>query len=206
MAYARSVSCHLLGNELHSGNHAQKCQSEANLARLVIDKHASKLSPVKQLHKLENRDSFASMRSLNSFLSGCEGMDADYLVEDDSLFNNDDDEDGGRPPVVTPTLQHMQSVTSDVSVNSVLSLVEEETEEPVDLPVFSIVEAEDNAMEQVKENQSLIGNKQSANTEPQAEKKERRGGTGRITSDEKSQTGRVSYTMGMIDRDPYWPQ
>ncbi len=192
MTYARSVSCHLLGNELHSGNQAGKSLSEANLARLVIDKHAGKLSPVKQLQKLENRNSFASMHSLNSYLSGCEGMDADYLVEDDSFLNNEQDEDDGKPLVFTPKLQHQQSVASDVSLNSVLSSVEKDTAGPVDLPVFSIKEPGDSTVEQAKENQSLIENRPSGNTEPAAEKREKRGGTGRITSEEKSQTGKVS--------------
>lgn len=192
VAYARSVSCHLLGNELHPVNHAGKSQSEANLTRLAIEKHAGKLSPVKQLQKLENRDSFASMRSLNSYLSGCEGMDADYLVEDDSFLNNEQDEDDGKPLVLTPKLQHHQSVASDVSVNSVLSSVEEDTAGPSDLPVFSIKEPEDSTVEQAKENQSLIENRRSGNTDPPAEKREKRGGTGRTTSDEKSQTGKVS--------------
>ncbi len=193
VAYARSVSCHLLGNELHPGNHAGKSKSEANLARLVIDKQAGKLSPVKQQQKLENRNSFASMRSLNSFLSGCEGMDADYLIEDDSFLNNEQDEDDENPLVFTPKLQRQQSAASDVSVNSVLSSVEEVSAGPVDLPVFSIKEPEDSTVEQAKENQRLIENRRSGNTElPAAEKREKRGGAGRITSEEKSQTGKVS--------------
>lgn len=193
VAYARSVSCHLLGNELHPGNHAGKSRSEANLAKLAIDKNAGKLSPVKQLQKPENRDSFASMRSLNSFLSVCEGMDADYLVEDDSFLNNEPDEDDKKPLVFTPNLQHRQSVASDVSVNSVLSLVEEDTAAgPVEVPLLTVKEPEDSAVEQEKENQDFIDTRQSGSTEPATEKREKRGGTGRTTSDEKSQTGRVS--------------
>ncbi|KAJ7375625.1 hypothetical protein OS493_040000 [Desmophyllum pertusum] len=52
MAYMRSVSCHHLGNELHPRNHAAKSQSEVNLARLVVDKNAGKLSPMKQNVKI----------------------------------------------------------------------------------------------------------------------------------------------------------
>ncbi|KAJ7390663.1 hypothetical protein OS493_023375 [Desmophyllum pertusum] len=120
MAYMRSVSCHHLGNELHPRNHAAKSQSEVNLARLVVNKNAGKLSPMKQ--KRENRDSLASMRSLNSYLSLCEGIDVNYVEEDDCLLNNELTKMTKTPLAFTPKLQHQQSVASDASVNSLLSL------------------------------------------------------------------------------------
>ncbi|KAJ7390667.1 hypothetical protein OS493_023379 [Desmophyllum pertusum] len=169
MAYMRSVSCHHLGNEFHPRNHAEKSQSEVNLARL---------SPMKQFQKRENRDSLASVRSLNSYLSLCEGIDVNYVEEDDCLLNNEPGEDDETPLDFTPKLQHQQSVASDASVNSLLSLVEEDTAGLVDRPKICINEPEDSTGEQAKENQNLIENGRSSNTELAAEKKERRGGTG----------------------------
>ncbi|KAJ7375626.1 hypothetical protein OS493_040001 [Desmophyllum pertusum] len=62
---------------------------------------------------------------------------------------------------------------------------QEDTAGPVDRPKICINEPEDSTGEQAKENQHLIENRRSSNTELAAEKKERRGGTGRTTSDEK---------------------
>ena len=186
MTCERSVSCHLPGNKLHPHQQAGKSQSEVNLARLVVDKHAGNRSPVKQLQKLEHRDSFASMRSLNSFLSVCEGLDANYEVEDESLFDNEPVKDDRTALEFSPELHHQRSVVSGVSVNSLLSLIED-TKGHVDRPpVICIKEPEDSPDIKEKENQTLI-----TNGELPAEKSEKRGGTGRITSDEKSQTGRV---------------
>ena len=193
MAYARSVSCHHLGNELHPRDHAGKSQSEVNLARLAVDKHAGKRSPIKHSQKLENRDSLASMRSLNSFLSVCEGMDADCMVEDDPLVDIEPEKDDGKPLDSTPKLQQQQSVATDVSLNSLLTLAEEDTSGiEVDKPTIIIKEPEDSDEEPVKENKSLIEKRRLGSADPPAGKRVRRGGTGRTTSDEKSQTGRVS--------------
>ena len=193
VAYARSVSCHHLGNERRPRDHAGKSQSEVNLARLAVDKHTGKRSPIKHLQKLENRNSLASMRSLNSFLSGCEGMDADYTLEDDPLLGIEPGEDGGKLLEFSPKLQHQKSVASDVSLNSLLTLEEADTSEiAVDRPRIIIKGPEDSDEEPGKENKSLIEKRQSESTDPPAGKRERRGGTGRTTSDEKSQTGKVN--------------
>ena len=193
VAYARSVSCHHLGNELRPRDHAEKSQSEVNLARLAVDKHPGKHSPIKHLQKLENRDSLASMRSLNSFLSVCEGVDADYMLEDDPLFDIEPDDDDRKAVDSSPKLQHQQSGASNVSLNSLLTLAEEDTSGiKVDRPTIIIKGPEDSDEEPVKENKSLIEKRRWKSTDPSAGKRERRGGTGRTTSDEKSQTGKVS--------------
>ena len=195
VTYNRSISCHLLGNQLQPHVRATKSHSEANLAILAVDKRSPKYSPIKQLQNLEKRDSLGSLRSLNSFLSTCEGMDADYLVEDDSLFNIEPEEDDKRTLQVKPKLPQRHSMVSGMSVNSLLSLVEEDshvhnTSTPADNPVICIKGPEDDAGEHEMENQTLIENGHLPNTESAVEKK--RGGTGRTTSDERSQTGRVS--------------
>lgn len=157
-----------------------------------MDKHPGKRSPIKHLQKLENRDSLASMRSLNSFLSGCEGMDADYMLEDDPLLDIEPNEDDEKLLESSPKLKHQQSV-SDVSLNSLLTLAEEDTSGiEIDRPTIVIKGPEDSDEERVKENKSLIEKRRSKNTDLPAVKRERRGGTGRTTSDEKSQTGKVS--------------
>lgn len=204
MAYARSVSCHHLGNELRPRDHAGKSQSEVNLARLAVDKNPGKRSPIKHLKKLENRDSLASMRSLNSFLSGCEGMDTDYMLEDDPLLDIEPDEDDGKLLESSPKLQHQQSVVSDVSLNSLLTLAEEDSSGiEVDRPTIILKGPEDSDEEPVKENKNLIEKRRSENTDPPAAKRERRGGTGRTTSDEKSQTGKVSlYSILPVSGHP----
>ena len=158
-----------------------------------MDKNPGKRSPIKHLQKLENRDSLASMRSLNSFLSGCEGMDADCMLEDDPLLDIEPDEDDEKLLESSPKLKHQQSVVSDVSLNSLLTLAEEDTSGiEIDRPTIVIKGPEDSDEEPVKENKSLIEKRRSKNTDPPAVKRERRGGTGRTTSDEKSQTGKVS--------------
>ena len=193
VTYARSVSCHHLGNQLRPRDHAGKSQSEVNLARLAVDTHSGKRSPIKHLQKLENRDSLASMRSLNSFLSGCEGMDVDYMLEDDTLLGIELDEDGGKLLESSPKLQHQKSIACDVSLNSLLTLAEEDTSKiEDDRPTIIIKGPEDSDEEPVKENNRLIETRRSESTDPPAGKRERRGGTGRTTSDEKSQTGKVS--------------
>ena len=132
------------------------------------------------------------MRSLNSFLSGCEGMDADCMLEDDPLLDIEPDEDDEKLLESSPKLKHQQSV-SDVSLNSLLTLAEEDTSGiEIDRPTIVIKGPEDSDEEPVKENKSLIEKRRSKNTDPPAVKRERRGGTGRTTSDEKSQTGKVS--------------
>ena len=193
VAYARSVSCHHLGNELRPRDHAGKSQSEVNLVRLAVDKDSGKRSPLKHLQKLENRDSLASMRSLNSFLSVCEGVDADYMLEDDTLLDIESDEDDGKALDSSLNLQHQQSVASNVSLNSLLTLAEEDTSGiEVDRPSIIIKGPEDSDGEPVKENKSLIEKRRSGSTDSPAGKREKRGGTRRTTSDEKSQTGKVS--------------
>ena len=193
MVYARSVSCHHLGNELRPRDHAGKSQSEVNLARLAVEKHSGKRSPIKHLQKLEKRDSLASMRSLNSFLSVCEGVDADYMLEDDTLLDIEPDEDDGKALDSSLNLQHQQSVVSNVSLNSLLTLAEEDTSGiEVDRPSIIIKGPEDSVEEPVKENKSLIEKRRSESTDSPAGKREKRGVTRRTTSDEKSQTGKVS--------------
>ena len=208
VVYARSISCHHLGNQLHPRDHAGKSQSEVNLARLAVDKHAGKRSPTKHFQKLENRDSLASIRSLNSFLSVCEGMDADYMVEDDPLLDIEPDGDDGKPLDATPKLQQQQSVATDLSLNSLLTLAEEDTSGiEVDRPTIIIKGPEDSDEEPVKESESLIEKRRSGSTDLPAGKRERRGGTGRTTSDEKSQTGRVSLhnvsRAGLFESQPF---
>ena len=193
MAYARSISCHHLGNELHPRDHAGKSQSEFNLARLAVDKCAGKRSPINHLQTSENRHSLASRFSLNSFLSVCDELDVDYVLEDDPLLDIEPDGDDGQPLDSTPKLQHRQSVATDFSLNSLLTLAEEDTSGiEVNTPTIVIKGPEDIDEEQVKENKSLIEKRPSGSTDPPAGKKDRRGGTRRTTSDEKSQTGRVS--------------
>ena len=184
----RSVSCHLLSNQPRPRDQTVKSHSDVNLARLVTDKRAAKHSPIKQLQKLERQDSLASLRSLNSYLSLCDGMDVDYLVEEESLFG-DEPEEGSRGVLlqVNPKLRQRQSMISGVSVNSLLTLVEEDGHVTdaaalVDNPPICITAPKDNERE----------NQVSRNTEfPIDERKERRE-TARTTSDENSQTGRVS--------------
>jgi len=139
------------------------------------------------------------MRSLNSFLSVCEGLEADYMVEEDPLVDIEPDEGVVKPLDSTPKLQHQQSVASDVSLNSLLTLAEKDTSGiEVDTPTIIIKGPEDSDEEPVKENKSLIEKRPSGSADPTAGKRERRGRTGRTTSDEKSQTGRVSKSLHNI--------
>ena len=193
VAYHRSTSCHVLGNQPQLRDQAFKSNSEVNLARLAVDKRAAKHSPIKQLQKLEKQDSLTSLRSLNSYLSICEGMDANYLVEDDSVFNNEPEEGHGRLLQVKPKLSKRQSMISGVSVNSLLSLVEEDghvhdTLSLADNPAIFINAPEDDE----RENQTLNEHEQPINSASPTKERKERGGTGRTTSDERSQTGRVS--------------
>ena len=194
MAYQRSISCHLLGNQLQPRHQAAKSHSEVNLGRLVVDKHAGRHSPNKQLEK---RDSVSSLRSLNSFLSVIEGVDADYAFEDEPVFNEQTEEDDRTLLQVKPTQHQRQSMISGVSVNSLLSVVEEDshvlshvhnTSASADNPTIRILAPEDGE----KENKALPENGQSRNSESLIENRKERRGTGRTTSDERSQTGRVS--------------
>ena len=193
MTFERSVSCHILGNELQSHHSATRSQSENNLARLVDDKQPGNRSPVKQVQRLENRDSCATIRSLNSFLSTCEVLDANAEVEDDSLFDDVPVEDDRMPLDFSTKLHHQRSVVSGVSVNS-LSSLKEDTKGHVDRPPMictCMKESEDSPDMKEKETQSLITNRDLP-----AEKSEKRCGTGRTTSDERSQTGRVGLYNG----------
>ena len=128
-------------------------------------------------------------------------MDADYMVEDDPLVDVEPDEDDGKPLDSTPKLQHQQSLATDASLNSLLTLAEGDTSGiEVDRPTIIIKGPEDSDEEPVKESKSLIEKRRSESTEPPARKRERRGGTGRTTSDEKSQTGRVSlYNISYVE-------
>ena len=195
VAYNRSVSCHHLGNHLHPRHQAAKSQSEVNLARLVVEKQSGNQSPLKKLQYLENRHSFVSMLSLNSLLSGCEGLDANYEVEDEPIFDNANDEDEAVSSLgVPPNFQHQRSVVSGVSVNSLLSLVEEDIEDRVEKPpVIFINEPEDSPSIREKENESLLAKEGNVERENIVEKREKKGKAGRTTSDERSQTGRVGF-------------
>ncbi|XP_022801988.1 multidrug resistance-associated protein 1-like isoform X2 [Stylophora pistillata] len=197
VAYNRSVSCHHLGNELHPRHQAAKSQSEVNLARLVVEKQSGNQSPLKKLQYLENRHSFVSLLSLNSLLSGCEGLDANYAVEDEPIFDNANDEDEAVSSLgVPPNFQHQRSVVSGVSVNSLLSLVEEDIEDRVEKPpVIFINEPEDSPSIREKENESLLAKEGNVERENIVEKREKKGKAGRTTSDERSQTGRVKFSV-----------
>lgn len=197
VAYNRPVSCHHVGNELHPRHQAAKSQSEVNLARLIVDKQSGNRSPLKKLLDLENRHSLVSMHSLNSLLSGCEGLDANYEVEDEPLFDTANDEDETVSSLDVPrNFQHQRSVVSGASVNSLLSLVEEEegTKDRVEKPpVICINEPEDSRGMREKENESLLANEGTGEREIVVEKREKKEKTGRTTSDERSQTGRVGF-------------
>ena len=189
VAYNRSVSCHHLGNELHPRHQAAKSQSEVNLARLIVDKQSGNRSPLKKLLDLENRHSLVSMHSLNSLLSGCEGLDANYEVEDEPLFDTANDEDETVSSLDVPrNFQHQRSVVSGASLNSLLSLVEEEesTKDRVEKPpVICINEPEDSP--------GMRENEGTGEREIVVEKREKKEKKGRTTSDERSQTGRVGF-------------
>ena len=206
VAYQCSISCHLQGNQLQPRHQATKSHSETNLARLVLDKRAERHSPIKQLEK---RDSLSSLRSLNSYLSVVEGVDADYAFEDETVFNDETEEDDRRLLQGKPKLRQRQSMISGVSVNSLLSVVEDDshvlnhvnsTPASADNPTIRILAPEDDE----RENKTLPENGQSRNTESLTEKKKKRRGTGRMTSDERSQTGRVSNLqyVGCLSHEP----
>ena len=196
----RSLSCHFHGNDFHPRNHALKSQSDANLGRLVLDKpwpskNATWLSPRKNLNKSENRDSVASMRSLNSLLSMCEGVDIDF-VEDDSLCLDNEVEEYEKTSVkLNEKLpKRCQSVASDVSVNSLLSLLADKVEE--EPRTFAEDCREDDRQEEGSEATSLRGNERCRKTESPPGKRKRR--TGKTISVEKSQSGRVSSAINPL--------
>lgn len=153
-----------------------------------MDKHSPRHSPVKQPQKLEKHDSLSSLRSLNSYLSGCDGMDANYLLEDESVY----EEDEKKFLHVKPDLRQRQSMISGGSLNSFLSLVEDDhvrhTSASVDYPTIRISTPEDDK----KENKTVTEKEEFQNGELTTEKRKERSRKGRTTSDERSQTGSVS--------------
>ncbi|XP_068732803.1 multidrug resistance-associated protein 1-like isoform X2 [Montipora capricornis] len=184
--YNRSNSCHHLDNRMRPRHHAAKSHSEANLPKLAFDKHSLKQSPIKIFATPERR---YSVSTLGSVLSICEGLDADCLLDGEAECDNDPGDENDRKP----TLHQRQSITSGFSLNSVLSLVEGDghvrgTSTSGDNPAICTTAPEDGVD---NESKGPIENEQSARNESVIERR------GRTTTEERSQTGMVKFSVIM---------
>lgn len=196
--YNRSVSCHL-GDQLQYRYHATKSRNEGNLDRLKMDMQAAK--PSKRLQRPDKHDSVSSLGSLNSYLSICEGLDADCSIEGEAVFSDDIAEENNRQLLqASATVRQRQSVISGFSLNSLLSLVE------ADSHVNSTLTSGDNptisldVLEESRDSKDKVLNQNEPRERNESSEKGREGRTtGRTTTEERSQTGRVS-SMNLLAR------
>ncbi|KAK2566746.1 Multidrug resistance-associated protein 1 [Acropora cervicornis] len=105
--------------------HATKSHDEAHLTRLRMENKAAKHLSSKTLQRPNKHDSVSSLGSLNSYLSICEGLDAECLREGEDVFSDDIAEGNDRLLLqASSTVRQRQSLISGFSLNSLLSLVE----------------------------------------------------------------------------------
>ena len=196
----RSVSCHH-GNQLQYRYHATKSHDEAHLTRLRMEKNAAKHLSSKTLQRPNKRDSVSSLGSLNSYLSICEGLDAECLSEGEAVFSDDIAEGNDRLLLqASSTVRQRQSLISGFSLNSLLSLVE------ADGHVNSRLTSGDNptisldVLEESVDSEDKVLNENDSRERIESWDKRKEGRTiGRTTTEERSPTGRVS-SMNLLAR------
>ena len=191
--YHRSVSCHL-GNQLQYRYHATKSDDEAHLTRLRMDKNAAKHLSSKRLQRPSKRDTVSSLASLNSYLSICEGLDADCLIEGEAVFSDDIAEGNNRQLLqASSTVRQRQSLISGFSLNSLLSLVEADGHVNSRLPSGDNQTIPLDVLEESVDSEDKELNENEPRERIESWEKRKEGRTsGRTTTEERSQTGRVS--------------